>query len=542
MKKKLAKRFLSLGLCGAMLMGCASGVSAEEQTGVSVTPQEYDFGGVELDIWMPLLFTSAVTDLNEAEVWKEVEKRLNVQLNFISPAKGTEKEAFNLMIASGDLPDIIYTGWNTSSGLFTEGGDAYIDNGILLRLNELVDEYMPNYKWALENIVINDEERKNFYTDNGNIFQILAISPYEEYIYQCISVRDDLFAEAGWEELPETIDEYEQAMLDLKEIGVDYPYYMPTDGIDSETRSGSFVAAYGIGPDFYQEDGAVKYGPVEDAFKEYLTKMNEWYEMGLIYPDFVAGDEEHRKGLWISGETAIMANSCDVAKSWLSNAESDGTATAGNPPVLNEGERVQWRQTNYQARFPNSAVITTACENPEAAAAFLDYGYCKERYMLYNYGFEGLTYELAENTLEFNGIEYSYGKFNDMIYGEGDATFYDQLMNYKVHIAPFLRFEHQSHPNLAKADNPNMATREWLTAAGDATLTLPNISLTASESEESQRIMDEVEAYQDTTVAQFIMGQKSLDEFDEYVETMKALGIETAIEYRQAALERYNAR
>lgn len=542
MKGTMKKRIVSLGLSGAMVLGSAAGVCAEEQTGVAKTPQTYDLGGVELDIWMPLLFTSSITDMNEAEVWKELENRLNVKLNIISPAKGTEEEAFNLMIASGDLPDIIYTGWSEGKGLFKEGGDAYIENGVILALNDLVESSMPNYKWALENIVVNSEELKNFYTDEGNIYQIMAISPYEEFIYQCVAVRDDLFASVGWEELPTTIDEYEEALTALKESGVDYPYYLPKDGIDTDTRSGSFVAAYGIGPDFYQEDGVVKYGPIEDAFKDYLTEMNEWYEKGLIYQDFVAYDEEHLKGQWVAGETAVMVNSCDTAKSWLSNAGAEGSATAGNPPVLNEGERVQWRQTNFQARFPNSAVITTACENPEAAAAFLDYGFCEEGYMLYNYGFEGLSYEVAEDKLNFNGIEYSYGKYYDMIYGEGDKTFYDQLMNYKVHIAPFLRFEHQSHPNLAKADNPNMATREWLTAAGDATLTLPNIALNAEESEESQKIMSEIETYQDTVVAQFIMGQKSLDEFDEYVETMKAMGIEEAISYRQAALERYNAR
>lgn len=539
MRKKGMRTVLLSGLCAVLLAGSMSSATSAQE--VAKTPQEYDFGGVKLKVWMPLLFNSAVTDLNDTELWKEVEKRLNIDLEIVSPSRGSEAENFNLMIASGDLPDIIYTGWSESSGLFTEGGDAYIENGIALRLNELVDEYMPNYKWALENIVTSEEERKLFYTDEGNIFEIFAISPYEEYVYQCVSVRDDLLREAGWEELPETVDEYEEAMVALKENGVKYPYYLAKDGIDTATRCGSFVAAYGLGPDFYQEDGVVKYGPTEDAFKEYLTRMNKWYEMGLIYPDFVAGDEEDMKAKWLADETAVILHSCDTSRAWLTGV-GDSTSTAGNPPVLNKGERVQWRQKNYQARFPNSAVITTACKNPEAAAAFLDYGYCEEGYMLYNYGIEGVTYERAEEELEFNGIRYAAGKYNDFIYGDEDNTLYDRVMNYKWHIGPFLRFEHEANPNLAKPDNPNKETRKWLTEAGDTTLNLPPITLNAEESVESQKIMNEVSEYQNVTVAQFIMGQKSLDEFDSYVETMKSLGIETAIEYRQNALDRYNSR
>lgn len=550
MKKRTAERLLALGLSAAMLMGTTVGVNASEQTGVAATPQEYDFDGVELTVWMPLMFNSSVTDYSETTIWKEVQERLGIKLNFITPAKGSEQEEFNLMIASGNLPDIIFTGWDTSSVLLSEGGDAYIENGIILALNDLVDEYMPNYKWALENIVTDETERKNFYSDNGNIFEILAISPYEEYAYQGIAVRYDLLEQVGYEKydtLPQTIEDYEEAMVALKENGVEYPLYLPSNGIgtfDSSNGPG-FAAAYGVGESFYQEDGTVKYGPIEEGFKEYLTQMNKWYEMGLIYPDFAAGDAEDMKAKWVSGSSAITVYSVETVNTWLTSAGIEGaSAGPGYQAVLNEGDHVEIRNQNYQARFPFSALITTACENPEAAAAFLDYGYCQEGYMLYNYGIEGVTYDTAEDTLEYNGIEYTYGKWYDMIYGDSDAniTLHGQLMEYKTHIGPFIRFEHESNPNMAKADNPNRDMRAWLTENAGTEKNLPNISLTEEESADSAKIMTNVEAYQTTAVLQFIMGQRSLDEFDDYVEEMKALGIEEAIEYRQAALERYEAR
>ena len=40
----------------------------------------------------------------------------------------------------------------------------------------------------------------------------------------------------------------------------------------------------------------------------------------------------------------------------------------------------------------------------------------------------------------------------------------------------------------------------------------------------------------------YIMGQESLDTFDKYVENIKKLGIDRAIEIQNAALKRYNER
>ena len=42
--------------------------------------------------------------------------------------------------------------------------------------------------------------------------------------------------------------------------------------------------------------------------------------------------------------------------------------------------------------------------------------------------------------------------------------------------------------------------------------------------------------------AKFITGTESLDNFDQYVETLNSLGLQRAIEIQDAALERYNER
>ena len=69
-----------------------------------------------------------------------------------------------------------------------------------------------------------------------------------------------------------------------------------------------------------------------------------------------------------------------------------------------------------------------------------------------------------------------------------------------------------------------------------------NVTPTAEESEEYSTIMNEVETYRDEMTNKFILGTESLDNFDQYVETLNSLGLQRAIEIEDAALERYNER
>ena len=99
-----------------------------------------------------------------------------------------------------------------------------------------------------------------------------------------------------------------------------------------------------------------------------------------------------------------------------------------------------------------------------------------------------------------------------------------------------------SNSSVAWCNMQNAEIRKALTEEADTGLNIPMTTLNAEEGKEYTRIMNQIQTYQDTAVLQFIMGTKSLDEFDSYVSDMKKLEIETAISYQQAALERYNNR
>ena len=53
--------------------------------------------------------------------------------------------------------------------------------------------------------------------------------------------------------------------------------------------------------------------------------------------------------------------------------------------------------------------------------------------------------------------------------------------------------------------------------------------------------MTEVNTYQDQMILGFIMGTEPLENFDEFVAELNELGIQTAIQYQQEALDLYNS-
>lgn len=147
--------------------------------------------------------------------YQEMAKNTGVNVEFIHPPIGQEADAFSLLMASGEYPDIIYYDWgNKVAG----GPDKAIEDGVILRLNELIEEKCPNLRGFLDE---HPEVEAAMTTDKGNIYCFPNLYPYytDEPKIICIrgnQVRKDWLDELGLQE-PETIDEWYQVLTAFKE-------------------------------------------------------------------------------------------------------------------------------------------------------------------------------------------------------------------------------------------------------------------------------------------------------------------------------------
>ena len=139
-KTKVVSAILSLVMLSAAL-GCSkseentipsSSAVPSASTGTASYPIKTD---KKLTYWGEYL--TVKPNMSEVPFFQEWQKRTGVPLTFISPPAGQEKEGLNVLLASGDLPDMMEYDWFGFPG----GPEKAISDGYILRLNDAIDKY-----------------------------------------------------------------------------------------------------------------------------------------------------------------------------------------------------------------------------------------------------------------------------------------------------------------------------------------------------------------------------------------------------------------
>ena len=200
---------------------------------------------------------------------------------------------------------------------------------------------------------------------------------------------------------PKTEEKFYNVLKAFKEKkGAKYPLSSDSSAhFMSSILYGIITSPFGlVKGDFYQLDGQVHYGYAEKEYKDVLAWLNKLYEEELIDPNFAALDSETFNANVLNGVTGAGIVSCTTPELLTSaGKETDPNFNfVGMPPLAAEDEDVA-KSTQFSpllnGRF---AVITQDCENVEAAVKLLDYAYSEEGNMLFNYGTEGISYEMVD--------------------------------------------------------------------------------------------------------------------------------------------------
>lgn len=531
MMKKQTMRVL--GLCAAICAaGCALSGCGTDGKPADTATEEFTFTqypietDTTLKYWVSLngnLLTT-VKNLSETPFAAELEKQTGVKLEFIHPAAGQGGEQFNLMLASDDLPDLIGYNWYAVPG----GPGSAISGGHIRRLNELIDEQSPNLKAYLE---ANPEIDKSVKTDDGSYYVYPFIRGDKSLTaYQGLYIRQDWLSELGLS-MPETIDEWTNVLTQFKEKkGAKIPF--------AYSSTNPFCSAFGIKEDFYVDGDQIKYGPIEPEYKDYISKMREWYVNGLIDKNLATLQSTAIDADMLNGEAGASFGflSGNLGR-YLSAKEGKNETFDLQPapyPTLVKGEKSQFGYRDLPYTSEGSVAISAGCKYPKLAARFLDYGYGEQGGLLYNFGIEGQSYTKDGGELSYtdtitnnpDGLAISAAL---SMYAPG-ATSSGPFIQDKRHVDLFYVYPQQK-----------AAVEVWSDTEEEAHM-LPKICPTQEESGELSKIKNEMATYRSEMFMKFLMGVEPLENFDSYVEQMKKLGVDRAIEIEQAALDRYNSR
>src|SRR5699024_6162508 len=101
-------------------------------------------------------------DWNDVLVFNEYEEMTNMNINWKMVTDNVITEKLNLALGSGNLPDAFHTTFMSNNDMMKYG-----EQGVFIPLNDLIDEYAPNFKKILED---NPVIKKQITFPDGNIY------------------------------------------------------------------------------------------------------------------------------------------------------------------------------------------------------------------------------------------------------------------------------------------------------------------------------------------------------------------------------------
>lgn len=467
-------------------------------------------------------------DPNEIHANKEIEKITNVHVNFTAAPTQGSQEAFNLMIASNDYTDIIFGHWTGTEPSYTGGIDKAIADGVYLDINDFL-KYATNFQARLDE---DPDTKRQATTDSGAMF-FPAVQSGKQPAWFGSMVRTDWLEDVGLSE-PVTIDDWYNMLTAFKDNGHSNAMFLSSGGFD--LMGFGVIGAFNSPPTFYNKDGVVHFGGIEEGFRQYLATMAQWYSEDLIDKDFASRTSRSDQGNLFSQDKVGAADGAvySSAANYLTLHGGEGVKWEAVPlPVLNKGDVGHFRRVNEivgtGGAFPTVAAVDNG--NIETVIRYIDFSYSKEGSAILNYGIEGETWEWGDDGLPhytdfyLKNEEYQVTDMRDM-YTDSQARGGHYM---------WVRENDTWAPEVLAGQD------KWMdSSSGD--WVMPPVTLTSDESSENSQIYTDIETYLNEFSLSVIVGNASIDDWDNYVATINGLSIERCIEIYQQALNRYNAR
>ncbi len=469
---------------------------------------------------------SAVSMNDNLPVWQEIEKATGVSIQW--EANSDYNTAMQPRIAAGQqLPDImlIPPAWE-ASGVFKLATD-----GMILLLDDLIEQYAPN----IQKVLADYPTLKGLLTaPDGKIYSI-ADSPM---LVNDLVVQNALFIRQDWLdalelEVPETIEDWYKVLTAFKDY-TNTAFGAPTvpfSGSSSQVGNSLqvFMGAYGLpvgGSEWwYDENGQVFYVYGTDAFREFLTEMRKWYDEGLVDMEMIR-DEANFQSLVatdVVGAFSTLSERVPQYDGLLATAGVTGNHTLVVPPMIGERPLLIKRPATW-----NHYGITRDCKDPVLAIKWLDFVWGSEAGVTFTeWGIKGLTYDV-----DANGKKY----YTDFVMKNPDGLDpYNALRSLGISNTVLVRTPAEVYVALNEG-SPAIPFGEAL--LDKRVEPFPNMMATVEEQAIVDRIQPDLRTYANESIAKFITGAMSLDEYDDYLATLKTIGLDELMAVKQAQFDR----
>ena len=499
--------------------------------------------------------SSLVDDWQDNDFVRYLEEKTNVFLELETAPDGAEAmQKRNLLLASGDYPEIFITGFSKSEQQF------YGSQGVFLPLNDLIAEYGVNTRKAFADYPLVEE---NMTMLDGTIYSLPDINDCFHCAYsQKMWIYQPWLDKLGLE-MPATTEEFKDVLIAFRDRDPN------GNGIQDEIPLSGAISGYGTGVDGFimnafvyshgnlAEGGAsnnelaergsrifIKNGIITAAFaepgwREGLRYMNDLYNERLLSGDaFIQDRSQYLQlgenpdvvlmGAGPAGHNGVFTQFYSESGRWLDYKVvpalegPDGTRVSRYNPVYGVGE---W-------------TITDRAAYPEAAFRLGDAFYEPDLMLHSTYGREGIEWVWAQpGEIGINGRQAVWKAL--VGYGDGGRSSWWHQRGPQVRSRDFRLGEVRGDDSLLSVILYEETRDKMAPYKVDSEMLLPPLAFNEDVSVEIVDFESTLTNYVNEMIARFIIGDADINtEWDDYLAELDNIGLPRYIELIQEAYDK----
>ena len=367
-------------------------------------------------------------------------EKINATLDIVPIEWGAWNDRMNLMIASREKADIVFTAqWN--------GYAAHAGKGAFLELDDLLKTHGQGILELLDPIFLEGAKinGKNYAVPTNKEMAAAGGVVYDKKLAEELGL--DMSSVKTLHDLTPILEKVKQARPDITPVWTNgglfnSHYFANYDFLGDATIPGAILKD--------KDDTTVR--PVEemDRYREYLAIAREWYQKGFINKDATT-TQESSIDVWKARSTFLTIESLKPGKA------EEIASTAGRSGELDQIIMTPKTVSTSETAGAMLAISSTS-DDPERAMMFINLLHTdKELNNLLNFGIEGIHYTRngeiitpTERTPDYSpGSAWMFGnQFLNYIWDSEDPEKWRKFreFNQNAHISPGLGFIFDSDP------------------------------------------------------------------------------------------------
>lgn len=529
-RAKVKKKLTALVVSALMLVTLAT-VPLLAASATDGPLEEITFPIVEEPITVTLMMgrdTSSEDPYLYTKWFERYQDMTNIIIDIITVPSASWTEKRNLALVSGDYSDIFYQAFTPNDEI------KYGSQGIFIPLNDLVEQYAPTFRAAMEE---NADIAKSITQADGNIYSLpyLGRSTADGYFGETFTEGPYNYMNTVWLEnlgleAPTTIDELYDVLVAFKEqdpnqngLADEIPFFFYTSG-ESRGSMAELSLWFGYMHGMAEEDGQAYYGQAREEHRDYLKFLKQLYDEGLLYRDSLTLTVQQAQAIAQNSDVNVVGLFFEYGAFTITGTDNDKYQEYQSiPPVVADNGKQMTR--GRIGITTGTFVITDKCEYPEEMMQWVDWQLTEEGGTLMHLGIEGEDFAVDPESGAYYRLM-PEGYTDDSFKYNGPLVMYPKLWN--ITTDPF---------------NSHVFANRYGVLNPYAVPPLPKIIYAEADAAQNASINADVTKYVNEFAVGVITGEIDVDaEWDNYQATLKAMGLDAWIESTQNALDTFNSK